>query len=271
MPEHYFERSGSQDTPPRIEGLEFIELATDQPQETDRFLRLLGFIPRARHRSKAVTLYQQGSINLVVNATEGSFAAEYASIHGSSACALALNTQDASSTYQNLLGRGAWESGTSAGAMELNIPAIESIGGSQIYLIDRYAEGISIYDIDFKPLPDAGEDPGLLNAITGLTLTMEPARVADWRDFFRQLFGFEPVSEDCLALDKQTRIQLDGSGAADLADERIGAVEFSAADLAATQRHFASQGLSIKAAGDGDRFEVIPPSAALSFRVFISR
>ena len=38
--------------------------------------------------------------------------------------------------------------------MELNIPAIEGIGGSVIYLVDRYGEQ-SIYDVDFVPT-DAG-------------------------------------------------------------------------------------------------------------------
>ena len=32
--------------------------------------------------------------------------------------------------------------------MELNIPAIEGIGGSALYLVDRYG-GHTIYDVDF--------------------------------------------------------------------------------------------------------------------------
>src|SRR5205085_2052653 len=37
------------------------------------------------------------------------------------------------------------------GPMELNIPAIEGIGGSLIYLVDRYGDR-TIYDVDFHPL-----------------------------------------------------------------------------------------------------------------------
>ena len=33
--------------------------------------------------------------------------------------------------------------------MELNIPAIEGIGGSQLYFVDRYGDRGSIYDVDF--------------------------------------------------------------------------------------------------------------------------
>jgi 4-hydroxyphenylpyruvate dioxygenase len=41
--------------------------------------------------------------------------------------------------------------------MELNIPAIEGIGGLQIYLVDRYGAKGSIYDVDFEWL--ASRDP----------------------------------------------------------------------------------------------------------------
>ena len=33
--------------------------------------------------------------------------------------------------------------------MELNIPAIEGIGGSLLYFVDRYGPRGSIYDVDF--------------------------------------------------------------------------------------------------------------------------
>ena len=36
--------------------------------------------------------------------------------------------------------------------MELNIPAIKGIGGSLIYLVDRYGDR-TIYDVDFVPVP----------------------------------------------------------------------------------------------------------------------
>ena len=40
------------------------------------------------------------------------------------------------------------------GPMELHIPAIKGIGGSVIYLIDRYGDR-SIYDVDFVPTDPA--------------------------------------------------------------------------------------------------------------------
>ena len=52
-----------------IEGIEFIEYATNRPQALGQVLENMGFRPVARHRSREVTLYRQGGMNLVVNAT----------------------------------------------------------------------------------------------------------------------------------------------------------------------------------------------------------
>lgn len=271
MPDPYFEPSNSQDAAPSILGVEFIELATPQPQATDRILRQLGFSPRAQHRSKAVTLYSQGSINLVVNCTEDSFAAGFAKHHGTSVCALALTTPNASSAYLNLLARGAWETETSAGAMELNIPAVESIGGSQIYLIDRYGDDISIYDIDFKPLDEKQTTSDTLTAIRGISLSMHPNRLPPWRDFFCQLFGFRAVDSDQLRINEDSAINLETSGQSSLEDECISALVFGASNLKAASSYLNSQGLALKATDDPNKLEVVIPADTLSIRVFISR
>ena len=50
------------------------------------------------------------------------------------------------------------------GPMELRLPAIKGIGGAPLYLIDRFEDGKSIYDIDFEFLarrrpPSGGPRP----------------------------------------------------------------------------------------------------------------
>ncbi|GGB94925.1 hypothetical protein GCM10011352_21280 [Marinobacterium zhoushanense] len=270
MPEHYFERCNSLDAPV-FEGVEFVEIATRNRVALESLLLSLGFAAQAKHRSKEVTLYRQGNINLLLNSTEGSFAAKYAASHGSAVCALGLRTANASSAYQNLIARGAWETATSAGAMELNIPAIESIGGSQIYLIDRYADGISIYDIDFKAIPDAPADPGLLQNLRELRLTMEPERLAPWRDFFRQLFGFQADSANSIVIDTHTGLRFEANGRPDLLDERIDTLVFTAEDLEKTRAHLVTQGLELRTVeGAQKMFEVLTPSDTLSIRILIA-
>src|SRR5690606_29297069 len=51
-----------------LDGIEFIEYATSQPQALGQVLEMLGFRPVARHRSREVLLYRQGALNIVVNA-----------------------------------------------------------------------------------------------------------------------------------------------------------------------------------------------------------
>ena len=98
----------------------------------------MGFLPVARHRSKNVTLYRQGSINFIVNAEKGSFARNFADKHGPSAPAMAFRVVNAKHAFERALSLGAKPAKTQIGPMELNIPAIEGIGGLHIYLVDRY-------------------------------------------------------------------------------------------------------------------------------------
>ena len=58
-------------------------------------------------------------------------------MHGPSACAMAFRVRNAGAAYQALLAKGTKPFTGVVGPMELNIPAIEGIGGSVIYLVDR--------------------------------------------------------------------------------------------------------------------------------------
>ncbi len=61
---------------------------------------------------------------------------------------MAFRVKDARAAYERALASGAKPFAGRPGPMELNIPAIEGIGGSALYLVDRYG-GHTIYDVDF--------------------------------------------------------------------------------------------------------------------------
>ncbi len=103
-----------------------------------------------RHRSKDVVLYRQGDINFIVNREPKSLAWYFAAEHGPSACGLAFRVKDAHKAYHRALELGAQPIEMPTGPMELRLPAIKGIGGAPLYLIDRFEEGKSIYDIDFE-------------------------------------------------------------------------------------------------------------------------
>ena len=150
----------SDENPMGTDGFEFVEFCHPEPSELDRLFKIMGFAPVARHRSKDVTLYRQGDVNFILNAEPESFAAQFAAQHGPSAPAMAFRVVDAKHAYERALAIGATPARTQVGPMELNIPAIEGIGGLQIYLVDRYGAKGSIYDVDFNWLGERDPHPG---------------------------------------------------------------------------------------------------------------
>src|ERR1700755_465745 len=179
--------------PMGTDGFEFVEYTAPDPQLLRTLFERLGFPVVARHRSKNVTLHRQGDINFIINAEKDSFAQGFARAHGPSACAMAFRVKDAAFAYRRALELGAKPGPQSAGPMELNIPCIEGIGGSLIYLVDLYGER-SIYDVDFRPEPHSpGTESAVLLTIDLLTHTVMRGRMDVWAGFYEKLFNFREV------------------------------------------------------------------------------
>jgi 4-hydroxyphenylpyruvate dioxygenase len=104
---------------------------------------------------------------------------------------MAFRVKDAAVALQRAVAEGAREVKGTVGPMELNIPAIEGIGGSLIYLVDRHT-GPSIYDIDFIQEPDAAAlsaGSGLVE-IDHLTHNVAKGRMDYFYDFYHRIFNF---------------------------------------------------------------------------------
>jgi len=181
------------ENPMGTDGFEFVEYTAPDTTALKALFRQMGFVAAARHRSKDVMLYRQGGINFVVNGEAESFAKAFARVHGPSVCAIAFRVRDAASAYKRALALGARPVEAQVGPMELNIPAIEGIGGSLVYLVDRYGDR-TIYDVDFVPLPGSAEaeDVGL-EAVDHLTHNVHRGRMDVWADFYRRLFNFREL------------------------------------------------------------------------------
>jgi 4-hydroxyphenylpyruvate dioxygenase len=177
------------------DGFEFVEFTHPDPQALDSLFRTMGFQPVARHRSKAVTLYRQGGINFIVNAEKASFAQRFAEKHGPSAPAMAFRVVDAKRAYERALSLGAKPSKTQIGPMEISIPAIEGIGGLQIYLVDRYGAKGSIYDIDFEWTGERDPHPKGVDLfyIDHLTHNVHRGNMNAWAQFYEKLFNFREI------------------------------------------------------------------------------
>jgi 4-hydroxyphenylpyruvate dioxygenase len=185
--------------PMGTDGFEFVEYTAPDPQLLRTLFERLGFPAIARHRSKNVTLHNQGEINFIINAEPDSFAQAFARQHGPSACAMAFRVRDAAYAFSRAVELGAKPGPQSAGPMELNIPCIEGIGGSLIYLVDRYGDR-SIYDVDFRPQPSPSaarhptplETAGLTH-IDHLTHNVMRGRMDHWAGFYEKLFNFREI------------------------------------------------------------------------------
>ncbi len=180
--------------PMGTDGFEFVEYIAPDPSALRSLFDQMGFPAVAQHRSRNVTLHRQGDINFIINAEPDSFAQNFARTHGESICAMAFRVKDAAFAYKRALALGAKSGPQSAGPMELNIPSIEGIGGSLIYLVDRYGER-SIYDVDFIPIEQRApitNEPGI-RVLDHLTHNVMRGNMAVWAGFYEKLFNFREI------------------------------------------------------------------------------
>ena len=134
------ERHSGFENPMGTDGFEFVEYTAPDIELLRSLFTKMGFPEVARHKSKDVTLHQQGECNFIINAEPGSYAEEYAKDHGPSACAMAFRVKDAKAAHERAVRLGATNVEVASGDGELDIPAIEGIGGSRLFFVDRYGE-----------------------------------------------------------------------------------------------------------------------------------
>ncbi len=183
------------DNPMGLNGFEFVEFASPTPNVLEPVFELLGFSRVATHRSKDVALYRQGDINFIVNNEVPSVASYFAVEHGPSACGMAFRVRDSHKAFQYALAQGAQPVDLPPGPMELKLPAIKGIGGAPLYLIDRFGDGESIYDIDFRFIDGVDRHPKGhgFTIIDHLTHNVYRGRMAYWAAFYERIFNFREI------------------------------------------------------------------------------
>jgi 4-hydroxyphenylpyruvate dioxygenase len=180
------------ENPMGTDGFEFVEYTAPDPEQLRSLFERMGFPVVARHRRKNVTLHRQGDINFIINAEPDGFGQRFAEQHGPSACAMAFRVRDAAQAFHRALELGATPVTGTVGPMELNIPAIEGIGGSIVYLVDRYGDQ-TIYDVDFVPVEPGVDRSAGLTLIDHLTHNVERGHMDKWAGFYERLFNFREI------------------------------------------------------------------------------
>jgi 4-hydroxyphenylpyruvate dioxygenase len=184
------------DNPLGTDGFEFVEFTSPDPLVLSKLFEAMGFTAVARHRSKNVLRYKQGHVDFILNMDPRGQAADFRSAHGPSINAMAFRVHDAARALELAVQRGATQVRGAVGPMELNIPAIEGIGGSYLYLVDRYGAQ-SIYDVDFVPIPGGREREGGnscgLTYIDHLTHNVHRGNMGKWAEFYERVFNFREI------------------------------------------------------------------------------
>jgi 4-hydroxyphenylpyruvate dioxygenase len=223
--------------PPRVDvkGVEFIEF-TASDEEADALsamLTALGFSATAKHRSKAVTRWQQGDINIVINCEPEGLAHSYDIVHGASVCAIGLRVAGVSAAIERAGALGVQKFEQAVGPDEMQIPSVRGVGGSLIYFLEDGSER-AMWTHEFpQALGDA--KPGIgLSRIDHIAQTMQYEEFLSWLLYYVALFNVDKTPQveiaDTLGLiqsqavespDKAFRMTLNGSMAAQTLSARF--------------------------------------------------
>jgi 4-hydroxyphenylpyruvate dioxygenase len=178
--------------PPRSKclGVEFIEFAVDDrtADELGKFVAALGFHETARHKSKAVTRWTQGAINLVINREKEGFAHSHYITHGPSVCAIGLKVQNAPAALDRAEKLCDTPFRQKVGPGELEIPAVRGMGGSLLYFLDPTSKLAKVWDIEFDPVKTAGAPSGVgLTTVDHISQSTHYEDMLSWLLFYSSL------------------------------------------------------------------------------------
>jgi 4-hydroxyphenylpyruvate dioxygenase len=182
----------STENPMGLNGFEFVEFTSPDPDALADLFVKMGFTHVGNHKSKNVRRYAQGDINFLLNMDEAGQAAGFRDVHGPSANAMAFRVADSEQALKLAVERGATAVKGEPGPGELDIPAIEGIGGTNLYLVDEKSR---IYETDFAPVPGASANDNSvgLDTLDHLTHNLQRGRMDHWAHFYESIFNFRQI------------------------------------------------------------------------------
>ena len=183
----------TKENPAGTDGFEFVEFSHPEPAELETLFSRMGFVPVARHKSKAVTVWRQGDINYIINSEPGSFATRFVEKHGPCAPSMAWRVVDAQHAFERAVARGATP--YEGSDKTLDVPAITGIGGSLIYFIDTYGGKGSPYSGEFVWLGEVDPKPEGVGFyyLDHLTHNVYKGNMDVWFRFYGDLFNFREI------------------------------------------------------------------------------
>ena len=174
-------------------GVAFVEFAAqgDEAAALAVLLRQLGFRLAGRHRNKALTLWTQGAIRIVVNGERAGHAGHAWTARGLSVCDIGLRVASAADTVARATALGAAPFRQPPGPGELDIPAIRGLGGSVLHFLDDGSGLDRVWEVEFAAVEEGGTE-GRLTRVDHVAQTMNYEDMLSWALFFTSLFEMAP-------------------------------------------------------------------------------
>ncbi len=177
-----------------LDGIDFIEIASPDPDGVARTLRDFGFSRLMRHATMAIDLWRQNQIHVLVNREPDTHAQRFMALHGPSIPAMGWRVKNAHAAWAEALGRGA-RAAPSGDYLRQGerVPALVGVGESLIYLVDDRGDS-RWHRLGFEPLanPEIVADKGFLT-IDHLTNNVAKGTMRPLVDFYQRVFGFTEV------------------------------------------------------------------------------
>jgi len=180
-----------------VQGIEFVEFAADEAggAALRTELSALGFGEAGRHRSKDVTLFRQGAVNIVVNSDRAGLARSSFLTHGTSAYAIGLRVENAGDAVARARALGAETFEQPVGPGELLIPAIRGVGGGLVYFLDGVSPLSRVWEIEFSAPAQSGVAGAGLTTIDHLGQTVEQDELLSWLLYYTAIFRTEKTAQ----------------------------------------------------------------------------
>ncbi|MEO8671257.1 MAG: 4-hydroxyphenylpyruvate dioxygenase [Tahibacter sp.] len=183
------------ENPMGIDGFEFVEFAAPDASGLHALFQRMGFVAIAKHKSRAITRYQQGGVTFLINEEPDSFAADFAKAHGPCACGFAIRVRKpAEWVIEQVIGNGGERHDVKPQTRAVDAPVIKGIGDCMLYLVDRYGDTGNVY-ADFVAIPGVDANPtGFgLTFIDHLTHNLYFGNMQKWSDYYERLFNFREI------------------------------------------------------------------------------
>ncbi len=170
------------------DGFAFLEFTSANANQLADLFSRIGFVEIGRHRRKDIRLFSQGKIKFLLNSEAGGYVKDFRDQHLQGACAMGFVVSDADRCLERVVGRGA----VPAGNPEYEVPAIEGVGGSLIYLLDD-ARMSDLFEREFEVSAIELRPKTMLVDIDHVTHNVSRGCLEQWAGFYEKLFGFTKI------------------------------------------------------------------------------